>query len=266
MMFIGADFIGCDGTEDLTLADLQFVCEEDAWEPVTGWVPGIDTVNLLDFQGRCEHQLVYVSAGLAEFWSMVLSEGGEPVTVEKGWYDANDYAAMDFSTNYKDEPVTFGESIQVCNLSGNADAAITFAGQVKAQPTITDLADTMSIANCAPVNLTISDLIFNCDEENWEPVEGWIPGVDTVNLLDAQGRCEHQLVYVSTGLAEFWSMVLSEGGEPVTVEKGWYDANDYAAMDFSTNYKDEPILAAGGVQVSVLSGAEATVQINSAIK
>ena len=59
--FVGPNFIQCDGTEDLTLGDLKFNCDETNAYPEKGWMPMVDLVNVLDQDGNCPEQLVYVN-------------------------------------------------------------------------------------------------------------------------------------------------------------------------------------------------------------
>ena len=238
-MFIGTPFQQVGGADNATLIDLKVNCSEEEDSP-TGWQPNADAVVQLDASGSFVRKLVYIPAWLAE-----------AVGCTRGWYDEDDVSAEDFSTNYNNLPIPFGSAFQVC-VSG-VGAQATFAGEVKASATITDVAGFMGVANCAPKAMTLGDLKVNCSEDEDSPT-GWQPNADAVVQLDASGSFVRKLVYIPTWLAE-----------AVGCTKGWYDEDDVSDEDFSTRYDNLVSWAAGeGFQVCV-SGVDATVQIDSAL-
>ena len=198
---------------------------------------------MLDENGTFVRRLVYLPQHLA-------SELG----VEKGWYDDADAAKEVFDTCWNDEPLLFGQAVQV-NATVGAGAKATFSGQVKGTPTVVDVENFMGVANCSPVEVKISDLIVNCDETGEGDGTGWQPLLDGIIMLDENGTFVRRLVYLPQHLA-------SELG----VEKGWYDDADAAKEVFDTCWNDKVVYAAGeGFQVSATAGAGATVTIRSAL-
>ena len=250
--FIGPNFINCNDTEDITLGDLKINCNEEDPEAETGWAANGDAINILNAAGNNVHTLVYIPQWLADAYTEELE-----YTVAKGWYDEND-VGEDMHTNYNSTPVDFGMSIQV-NVSAGVDAAVTFSGQVKKTPTITDVVNFMSLANCSPKDITLADVKVNCNEEDPEAETGWAANGDAINILNAAGNNVHTLVYIPQWLADAYTEELE-----YTVAKGWYDEND-VGEDMHTNYNSTPVYAGEGFQVNVSAGADATVQIDSAL-
>ena len=262
-MFIGGNFLKCDGTEFTQISEIPFNIVQDEMEPETGWFPNFDTINILDEVGNCTEQLVYINEIWAEIWT-----GEEHIpagsTVQPGWYESAAAGAGDFSDPRNTDDFIFGEALQISVYSGNPDVFINFAGQVKQQPTITDLADFMAIANCTPVDTTLDKLVFSIVEDEMEPETGWFPNFDTINILDEVGNCTEQLVYINEIWAEIWS-----GEEHIPagdVQPGWYESAAAGAGDFSAPRGGLEIKTGEGVQVSVYSGnPDVTVQVNSPI-
>ena len=252
--FLGPNFINCNGTEDITLADFNVNCDENDPEASSGWAANYDTVVLLNAAGNNIRNLVYIPQWMAEAYTDLLE-----YSVTKGWYDI-DTVGDDMHTKYDSEPIDFGMAVQVNISSGSANAGVTFAGQVKTAPTITDVVNFMSLANCSPKNITLGDVKVNCNEEDPEASSGWAANYDTVVLLDSNGNNIRNLAYIPQWMAEAYTDMLG-----YTVVKGWYDI-DTVGDDMHTNYNNTQIPAGEGFQVNASSGsADITVQIDPAV-
>ena len=237
--FIGPAFTQIGGGEDFTYGDIKVNCDEEGGS--MGWQPLADYVCMLDSNGTFVRKLVYLPGYIAvEF------------EAEKGWYDDADVAKDDFTNCWNNEPLTFGYGVQVCGTAG-ANAKATFSGEVKEAPTVTDVENYMAIANCSPVNVSLGDIIVNCDEEGGSM--GWQPLADYVCVLDSNGTFVRKLVYLPGYIAvEF------------EAEKGWYDDADVAKDDFTNCWNNKVTYAPGeGFQMCATSGAGATVTIKSAL-
>lgn len=117
--FLGPNFIDCNGTEDITLADFKVNCDETDPDATSGWGANADTVVLLNSAGNNIRNLVYIPQWLADAFAESL---GTEVT--KGWYDANDVADENFSTKYNNVSIPAGEGFQVNASSGSADITV----------------------------------------------------------------------------------------------------------------------------------------------
>ena len=110
-MFVGTDFINCDGTETATLGDLQTNCDMTG-ELGTGWQALGDSVILLNENGTFVRKLVFLPAYIA-------SEIG----ATQGWYDDADVANDNYTTDWSNTVSwASGEGFQV---SADAGATIT---------------------------------------------------------------------------------------------------------------------------------------------
>ena len=252
--FLGPNFIDCNGTEDITLADFKVNCDETDPDATSGWLANGDTVVLLNSAGNNIRNLVYIPQWMAEAYTEVLE-----YSVTKGWYDI-DTVGDDMHTKYDTTPIDFGMAVQVNISSGSANAGVTFSGAVKSAPTITDVANFMSLANCTPKDITLADVKVNCDETDPDATSGWIANADTIVMLDSAGNNIRNLVYIPEWMAEAYSEILE-----YTVVKGWYDI-DTVGDDMHTNYNSVAIPAGEGFQVNASSGAaDITVQIDPAL-
>ncbi len=147
------------------------------------------------------------------------------------------------------EPLTFGKGIQV---SADEGAEVTFCGQVKNAPTVTDVEGYMIIANCAPKTLKLGDLQTNCDLTG-EIGTGWQALADSVVLLNENGTFVRKLVFLPGYIASEFS-----------AEEGWYDNDAAAVEDFTSCWNDLVSWEPGeGFQVSADAGA--TITIKSAL-
>lgn len=252
--FLGPNFIDCNGTEDITLADFKVNCDETDPDATSGWAANYDTVVLLNAAGNNIRNLVYIPQWLAEIYTEVLE-----YSVTKGWYDVN-AVGEDMHTKYDTTPIDFGMAVQVNISSGYPNAGVTFSGSVKTAPTVTDVENFMSLANCSPKDITLADVKVNCDETDPDATSGWAANYDTIVMLDSAGNNIRNLVYIPQWLAEVYTEVLE-----YTVVKGWYDVNT-VGDDMHTNYNNVSIPAGEGFQVNASSGyPDITVQIDPAL-
>ena len=116
--FLGPNFIDCNGTEDITLADFNVNCDETDPDASSGWAANYDTVVLLDSAGNNIRNLVYIPQWLAEVYTDALE-----YSVTKGWYDI-DTVGDDMHTNYNGVLIPAGEGFQVNASSGSADITV----------------------------------------------------------------------------------------------------------------------------------------------
>ena len=252
--FLGPNFIDCNGTEDITLADFKVNCDETDPDATSGWGANADTVVLLNSAGNNIRNLVYIPQWLAEVFTDVLE-----YSITKGWYDI-DTVGDDMHTKYDSTPIDFGMAVQVNISSGSANAGVTFSGSVKDAPTITDVVNFMSLANCSPKDITLGEVKVNCDETDPDATSGWGANADTIVMLDSAGNNIRNLVYIPQWLADVYTDALE-----YTVVKGWYDI-DTVGDDMHTNYNSVLIPAGEGFQVNASSGsADITVQIDPAL-
>ena len=236
-MFVGTDFINCDGTEAATVGDLQTNCDMTG-ELGTGWQALADSIVILDAGGNFVRKLVFLPAYIAS-----------DIGATQGWYDDADVANDDYTTDWSNTPLTFGLGIQV---SADAGAEVRFAGRVKAAPTVTDVEGYMIIANCAPKTLTLANLQTNCDMTG-ELGTGWQALADSIVILDAGGNFVRKLVFLPAYIAS-----------DIGATQGWYDDADVANDDYTTDWSNTVSWASGeGFQVSADAGA--TITINSAL-
>lgn len=117
--FLGPNFINCNGTEDITLADFNVNCDEEDPEAISGWAANVDTVNLLNSEGNVTRALVYIPQWLADAFAEAFE-----TEVTKGWYDANDVADEKFTTKYDNVSIPAGEGFQVNASSGSEDITV----------------------------------------------------------------------------------------------------------------------------------------------
>ena len=241
--FIGPSFTKVGGSEAFTFADIVVNCDETGEGDGSGWVPLFDSIVMLDANGTYVRKLVYAPQYIAEAF-----------TCTKGWYDADDASEEIFTTCWNSTSLTFGYGVQVSASSG-VGAKATFKGEVKAAPTVTDVENFMSIANCSPKTITLADIVVNCDETGEGDGSGWVPLFDSIIMLDVNGTYVRKLVYAPQYIAEAF-----------TCTKGWYDADDASEEIFTTCWNNLVSYAAGeGFQVSASSGVNATVTIRSAL-
>ena len=83
-MFVGPDFIKCDGGEGFKLGDLIVNCGEDEETYESGWNAGYDSIIELDEGGNFKREIFYLSAFMAVENFGIDAEAA-------GWYDAKDY-------------------------------------------------------------------------------------------------------------------------------------------------------------------------------
>ena len=242
-MFVGTPFQQVGGVDNMTFADLSVNCSEDGSAADVGWSANSDAVVMLDAYGSFVRKLVYIPQWLA-------TDAGFPV---KGWYADTDIENDDFTKPYNSTPIPFGSAFQV-SVTG-AGAKFTFAGQVKDTATIIDVNGFMGVANCACKPLSIGSLKVNCSEDGTAADVGWSANSDAVVILDEYGSFVRKLVYIPEWLA-------TDAGFP---QKGWYADTDIENDDFTKCYNDQVTWQGGdGFQVSV-TGADATIQIDSAL-
>ena len=253
--FIGPAFAKIGEDQSFTLKDIDVNCSETEDGNGAGWQALSDGIIILDKNGTFVRRLVYLPSYLA---TAIADETG--ITTKAGWYDDEKASEDDYSASWDDEPLTFGYAVQV-NASSGVDAGAFWAGQVKDTPTVVDVENFMSVANCSPTTLKLSDLIVNCSETEDGADSGWQGLLDGVIILDKNGTFVRRLVYLPSYLA---TAIATETGNPT--EAGWYDDADVAENDFSTRWDDTVTFAAGGgFQVAVAAGMGATVSIKSAL-
>ena len=225
----------------MTYGDLKINCDLTG-EVGTGWQPMADAVVELDADGSFVRKVVFVPAYVA-------TEFG----AEQGWYDEDDTVEENYSKPLGTTSITFGLGIQTAT-AGAGDAEVTFAGEVKATATVTDVNGFMIVANCAEKPLKLDDLITNCDLTG-ELGTGWQPMADGVVELDADGSFVRKIVFVP-------GYVASEFG----AEQGWYDENDTVEEDYTSPLGQSVTFQPGeAFQVATAAGGDATISIKSAL-
>ena len=241
--FIGPAFAKIGDDQSFTLKDIDVNCAETEAESGTGWQANGDGIIMLDSNGTFERRLVYIPSYLAT-----------AIKAEAGWYDDEKVSDEDFSDTWNNEPLTFGYAVQV-NATVGANAGARWAGQVKDSPTVVDVENFMSVANCSPTTLKLSDLVVNCSETEDGAGAGWQANGDGIIMLDKYGTFVRRLVYIPAWIAD-----------QVGIKKGWYDDADISQENYDTLWDDKVTFAAGGgFQVAVTAGAGATVAIKSAL-
>ena len=253
--FIGPAFAKIGEDQSFTLKDIDVNCAETEAESGTGWQALGDGIIMLNENGTFVRRLVYLPSYLA---TALAAETGTPT--KEGWYDDEKVSEDDYSASWDDEPLTFGYAVQVCANTGFGAGAL-WAGQVKDSPTVVDVENFMSVANCSPTTLKLSDLIVNCSETEDGNGTGWQALGDGIIMLNENGTFVRRLVYLPSYLA---TAIATETGNPT--EAGWYDDADVAENNFSTRWDDTVTFAAGGgFQVAVAAGMGATVSVKSAL-
>ena len=218
----------------MTLGDLKTNCDLTG-ELGTGWQALADSVVQLDANGTFVRKLVFLPGYIAK-----------DLGATEGWYDNDAVTDDDYSKCLSDEPLTFGMGIQVSTDDG---AAVTFSGQVKAAPTVTDVEGYMIIANCAPKALKLGDLVTNCDLTG-ELGTGWQALADSVILLDDNGTFVRKLVFLPGYIAS-----------DIGATEGWYDNDDVTDDNYTKDWSDLVSWESGeGFQVSADAGAAITIK------
>ena len=201
----------------------------------TGWQALADSIVILDAGGNFVRKLVFLPGYIAK-----------DIGATQGWYDDDDVANDDYTKDWSDTPLTFGNGLQV---SADAGAEVRFSGQVKNAPTVTDVEGYMIIANCAPKTLTLGNLQTNCDMTG-ELGTGWQALADSIVILDAGGNFVRKLVFLPGYIAK-----------DIGATQGWYDDDDVANDDYTKDWSDEVSWEPGeGFQVSADAGAAITIK------
>lgn len=244
-MYIGPSFqqVNIDpANTKLTWSDIKVNCDETG----EGWQALSDSINILDENGTFVNTAIYLPGYLAS-----------ELEVAEGWYSGNCALTEDFS-DPKDclnsTIINFGTAVQIHADPGKAK--VTFAGQVKAAPTVTDCANFMGVANCTPLTITIKDFVVNCDETGNNVEKGWQALSDSINILDENGTYVHTIIYLPTYLAE-----------ELGVAKGWYHGDCALNEDFSNPadcFNDMEVKAGAGIQIHADPGT-ATISVKSAL-
>ncbi len=235
--FVGPSFTKTGGSEAFTYADIDVNCDEDGTGDGSGWQPLADYIVMLDENGTYVRKLIYAPQYIAT-----------ELSITKGWYDNDD---ENYETCWNSTPLTFGYGVQVCGTDG-AGAKVTFKGEVKNAPTVTDVENYMAIANCSPVTITLADLVVNCDEDGTGDGTGWQPLADYIVMLDENGTFVRKLIYAPQYIAT-----------ELSITKGWYDNDD---EDYLTCWNNLVSYAPGeGFQMCATAGMNATVTVKSAL-
>ena len=234
---VPATFTGVDGKENFKLKDLKTNCDE-AGEASTGWIEVVDAIVELTDTGTFKRKFVYVPEWYAD---------GEEYS--KGWYDSTDGDFEELLDEKVELPFGYGYPV---SISGSNGQEVQYAGAVKPEPTIIDLAAGYKIiGNCACKNLYLKDLITNCDETG-ESGKGWIEVVDAVVELTDTGTFKRKFVYVPEWYAD---------GEEYS--KGWYDSTD---GDFKEELGSIVMFVGGGAfPVSISGNNDQQICIKSAL-
>lgn len=244
---ISATFTMVDGGEAFTFGDYKVNCDETDPDATTGWLANADSFNTYSSVGAYKASYIYCPAWLAE---ALTADFG--YTVAPGWYDVND---EEFKTNCNTMPIPFGNGI-VAKSSGSG-AHATFAGQVKKNPTVTDIGVFTVAGNASPKTISIGEIVVNCDEKDPDATTGWAANADGIYTYTEAGSFKAEYIYCPAWLAE---ALTADFGYSVTA--GWYDVTDEA---FSNNLGATVKFAAGEGFIAKASFSGATLTIKSAL-
>lgn len=242
-------FLHVQNGESLTLGDFSVnqTWSDELWD-CTGFLPGIDSIQILDGDGKFIATFTYYCKGKIE------NDLG--LTATEGWYAMDDTGLTDCKNSYS---IPYGAGVVVIAGKGNGVLpAITTSGEVKRTPTSLPLTPTTITGNVTPATITFGDITVNqiWDDAAWDCF-GFQPAIDTLQTMNSAGQFNGEYTYYCQGKID------NDLG--LTATAGWYAKSDSALA----NPVNNNTLEAGQAVVFVVgkgNGVTPTITVSSAIK
>ena len=240
-----APFRHADGSE--TGMKIKEIQVNQAWDfdnfMAVGFQPGIDTIQIFSEEGKVTKVLSYACKDYIE-------NNCYDYDHEAGWYDATAIGSWDFTTPLGDTAVNFGEGYVVkAGQGGGVVPTATFSGEVKQNVSEIPGKPFVFAGNSTPVDIKVGQIKVNqaWDFDNFMAI-GFQPGVDTIQIFNAEGKLDKVLSYACKDYIE-------NGCYDYDHEAGWYDATAIGSWDFTTPFDSVDVPAGSAFVLKTGDGA-----------
>lgn len=242
-------FLHVQNGENLTLGDFSVnqTWSDDLWD-CTGFMPGIDSIQILDGDGKFIATFTYYCQGKID------NDLG--LTATAGWYAMDDIGLTECKNSYS---IPYGSGVVIIAGDGNGVMpAITCSGSVKDSATPIPLTPTTISGNVTPGVITFGDFVVNqtWDDDAWDCF-GFQPAIDTLQTMNSAGQFNGEYTY--------YCQAKIENDLGLTAAAGWYAKSD---TDLA-NPVNANTLEPGQAVVFVVgdgNGVTPTITVPSAIK